>query len=123
MTAIEKYKKAMEIADRIRLEIMSDIKSSFSDIPDIKGLKRNTFNGVKSFSISAKDLSSVSWLPQYYDNKMISERICKHLQNAKSLEQISKYLNEIVITQKVDGDKINPEMVKHIENIVKKFEL
>lgn len=123
MTAIERYKKAMEIADRIRIEIIADIQSSFSDIPDMEGVKRNPFNGVNSFIISVKDLSCVSWLPQYYDNQVISERICKHLQKSKSLEQISKYLNEVITTQKVDGDKINPEMVKHIEQIVAKFEL
>lgn len=122
MTSVEDYRKAVEFARKIKVDIVNAFKKDLNNVDDIEGLTRSN-SSVYGFTISSKTLSSESWLPIYYDNKLIAKRICDGFKGTQSLEQISKYLNEIVTTRKVKGERINPKMVEELQLIINKYGL
>ena len=122
MNPVEDYRKAIEFANKIKIDIINSFKKDLNEVDDIDGLTRSK-SSVYGFTISSKALSSESWLPIYYDNKLIAKRICDGLDNTKSLEQISKYLREIVETRKVNKERINPDMVDKINSLILKYGL
>ena len=122
MTSVEDYRKAVEFARKIKVDIVNAFKKDLNNVDDIEGLTRSN-SSVYGFTISSKTLSSESWLPIYYDNKLIAKRICDGFKETQSLEQISKYLNEIVTTRKVKGERINPKMVEELQLIINKYGL
>lgn len=123
MTSLEKYKKAMGIVEKLKKEILLDIQDSLENIPDISGVQRVQGTSINAFIISSKNLSSESWLPEFYDAKLASEKICKKVGNAKSIESAIKILKDIVESHKLDGIRMHPEVIGAIQKVVEKYDV
>lgn len=120
------YRKEAERLKTIKQKLSNEI------VKAIKGTKENGFVKKIStdptiFTISSKNLSSVSWDPSYYNNSALAEVLVTKIEGMDDIEKIIEFLKSIVENKQFEDVRskvrvryrCNDNFVEAIDKIVK----
>ena len=118
---------------RREAEHLKEIKKKVSDeiVKAVKATKENGFvkkipSTTTIFTISSKNLSSVSWDPSYYNNSALAEVLVTKIEGMDDIEKIIDLLKSVVENKQFEDVRskvrvryrCNDNFVESIEKIV-----